>query len=202
MGVLYKKLGYASFAIIYDQLGLAVKLLHVMQILEVVHPIIGFTKGGPTVPFFQLLGRLFILFMMLDEPRMQTKPVVPYLFMVWGTIEVIRHAYYVSQLLNKEISLLTWLRYSAWMLLYPMGIFGEATVMIKNLPYLQETMRFTIIMPNTWNMSFDTIFLLKLQIFALVCPIMYMLTSHMYRMRVKKMADFTFTPIFTKTLTT
>ncbi|XP_053612964.1 very-long-chain (3R)-3-hydroxyacyl-CoA dehydratase 3-like [Plodia interpunctella] len=199
----YSILGYASFAFTYDHLGFIVKLLHIMQILEIVHPIIGLTKGAPTVAFFQLLGRLFILFIMIDpEPRMQTKAIVPYLYVVWSTIEVIRHIYYISQLAEKEISLLTWLRYSAWIILYPMGIFGEATVMVKNIPYFRETMMFSITLPNTWNFSVDMILILRLQIFFLVCPVMYMLTNHMYKMRVKKMAQFRFKPfLVSKTLT-
>lgn len=43
------------------------------------------------VPFLQVSGRAFVLFAMIEsEPRMQTKPVVFYLFLVWSLIEVVR----------------------------------------------------------------------------------------------------------------
>lgn len=48
-------------------------------------------QGGALVPFLQVSGRAFVLFVMIEaEPRMQTKPVVFYLFLLWSVIEVIR----------------------------------------------------------------------------------------------------------------
>nr|XP_036213850.1 very-long-chain (3R)-3-hydroxyacyl-CoA dehydratase isoform X6 [Bactrocera oleae] len=106
--------------------GKAMKFCQLLQYLEVLHPIFGYTKGGALMPFFQVMGRNFILFVMVElEERMQTKPVIFYVFTIWSCIEIIRYPYYLTQLFKCEIFLLTWLRYSIWIPLYPMGILCE-----------------------------------------------------------------------------
>ncbi|CAH2049506.1 unnamed protein product, partial [Iphiclides podalirius] len=122
MGVRYAKLEYESVADTYEHVGPAMKFLQLMQYLEVMHPMFGYTKGGVLVPFLQVSGRAFVLFVMIEaEPRMQTKPVVFYLFLIWSLIEIVRYPFYISQIYKKEIYILTWLRYTMWIPLYPLG---------------------------------------------------------------------------------
>ena len=74
----------------------------------------------------QVLGRNFILFgLILQEPRLQERPVVFYLFLVWGAVELVRYPYYVLQSAGREVPVVTWLRYTAWIPLYPLGILLE-----------------------------------------------------------------------------
>ena len=42
--------------------------------------------------------------------RMQTKPVVFYLFMTYAIIELVRYPYYMLRVYNMDIGLITWLR--------------------------------------------------------------------------------------------
>lgn len=75
----------------YESVGSAFKFVQLMQFLEVMHVIFGYTKGGILAPLFQTCGRGFILFCMIDaEERMHTKPVVFYLFMIWSSVELVR----------------------------------------------------------------------------------------------------------------
>lgn len=130
MGVRYYRDDVGSMAGTYEAVGSAFKFCQLLQYLEVMHPMFGYTKGSPLVPFLQCSGRAFVLFAMIEmEPRMQTKPVVFYLFVIWASIELVRYPYYVSQLVNVEIYILTWLRYTLWVPLYPLGILceGKAT---------------------------------------------------------------------------
>lgn len=78
----------------YDSIGSVMKFLHIMQILEVAHLYFGYVKGSAVFPGLQLIYRLFLLFFMIDgEPRMQTKPVVFYLFTIWSLVEVVRYVW-------------------------------------------------------------------------------------------------------------
>ncbi|XP_060804455.1 very-long-chain (3R)-3-hydroxyacyl-CoA dehydratase isoform X1 [Amyelois transitella] len=188
MSVRYSKLGYDSVIDTYEHVGSAMKFLHLMQILEILHPIFGYTKGGPFVPFAQLIGRIFVLFVMIEcEPRMQAKPVVFYLFVVWSTIEIVRYPYYISQLYKKEIYLLTWLRYTLWIPLYPLGILCESVIILRNIPYFEETSRFTISLPNAWNFTFHLPTYMRIHLLFLTMPGIYLVMSHMYKLRVKKL---------------
>jgi very-long-chain (3R)-3-hydroxyacyl-CoA dehydratase len=81
----------ASMEGTYEAVGPAMKFIQLMQFLEVLHPMFGYTKGAVLTPLIQVLGRAIVLFVMIEsEPRMQTKPVVFYLFVVWSMIEVVR----------------------------------------------------------------------------------------------------------------
>lgn len=75
----------------YETVGNAMKFCQLLQYLEVLHPLFGYTKGGALIPFFQVTGRNFVLFIMIEmEERMQTKPVIFYVFIVWSLVEIIR----------------------------------------------------------------------------------------------------------------
>ncbi|XP_023943202.1 very-long-chain (3R)-3-hydroxyacyl-CoA dehydratase [Bicyclus anynana] len=188
MTVRYIKLEYDSVAGTYEHVGSAMKFLQLLMYLEVMHPIFGYTKGGALVPFFQVSGRAFVLFAMIEsEPRMQTKPVVCYLFIIWSTIEVIRYPYYISQLYKKDIYILTWLRYTMWIPLYPLGMLCESIVILRNIPYFEETNRFTISMPNEWNFAFHMPSFLRIYLLLLMFPGLYLVMKHMHRLRIVKL---------------
>lgn len=91
MSILYYRDSYKALSATYETVGNAMKFCQLLQYLEVLHPMFGYTKGGVIVPFLQVTGRNFVLFAMIEsESRMQTKPVVFYLFFIWSMIEVIR----------------------------------------------------------------------------------------------------------------
>ncbi|XP_075979393.1 3-hydroxyacyl-CoA dehydratase 2 isoform X2 [Anticarsia gemmatalis] len=188
IGVRYIKHDYDSIVGTYANVGGAMKFLQLMQYLEVMHPLFGYTRGGILMPFLQVSGRAFVLFAMIEaEPRMQTKPVVFYLFVMWSMIEVVRYPFYISQLYKKDIYILTWLRYTLWIPLYPLGIICEAIVILRNIPYFEETQKFTVPMPNEWNFAFHMPTFLRVYLLFLTFPGMYFVMSHMYKLRTVKL---------------
>lgn len=91
MGVLYMRDGPGSIKHTYEYVGTSFKFVQLMQYMEVMHPLFGYTKGSPLVPFFQISGRNFVLFLMIEmEPRMHAKPVVFYVFIIWSLVELVR----------------------------------------------------------------------------------------------------------------
>ena len=85
------------------------KMLHLLMFLEILHPIFGYTKGSVKEAALQVGGRNFIIFAMIDsEPRMQEKPVVFYLFMIYTIIELIRYPYYMLRTYDIELGFMTW----------------------------------------------------------------------------------------------
>ncbi|KAF4519447.1 hypothetical protein B566_EDAN008674 [Ephemera danica] len=188
MAIRYYKDGPESMEGTFAAVGPAFKFCQLMQFLEVMHPLFGYTKGGVMAPFFQVSGRAFILFLMLDsEERMQTKPVVFYLFLVWTMVELVRYPYYLTQLYDVENSFLTWLRYTIWIPLYPLGFLCEGIVIIRNIPYFEETGKFTVTLPNSWNFAFHFPTLMRIYLLMLCLPMMYVMMTHMYRARVKRL---------------
>lgn len=174
----------------YEAVGNSLKFVQLLQFLEVMHPMFGYTRGGVLVPLMQVGGRAFILFLMVDaEPRMQTKPVIFYLIVIWSTVEIVRYPYYLTQVLGLEIPILTWLRYTIWMPLYPLGFLCESIIVLRNIPYFEETGRFTISMPNEWNFALHFPTLMRIYLLILCLPGMYTVMSHMNKVRYKKLSN-------------
>lgn len=172
----------------YDVVGSPFKFIQLLQFLEVMHPLFGYTKSSVLVSFLQTGGRAFVLFLMIDaEPRMQTKPVVFYLFLIWSTIEIVRYPYYITQLLNVEISFLTWLRYTLWIPLYPLGFVCEGIIMLRNIPYFEETQKFTISLPNSYNFALHFPTVIRVYLLFLLLPGLYAIMSRMNKIRSRKL---------------
>ncbi|KAJ8919044.1 hypothetical protein NQ315_016950 [Exocentrus adspersus] len=172
----------------YETVGSVLCCLQLLQLLEVLHPIFGYVKGGAFMPFVQIGGRCFVLILMIEhEPRIQKMPVVFYLFLVWCGIEIIRYPYYMSQLHEKENGLLTWLRYSAWMVLYPIGFVCEGIIVFRNLIYVDQSNKWSVSLPNPLNFTFHFATLLRLYMLFVMMPGMYVLMSHMFKVRKQKL---------------
>ncbi|XP_043277959.1 very-long-chain (3R)-3-hydroxyacyl-CoA dehydratase isoform X2 [Venturia canescens] len=188
MCIKYSREGPDSINETYTNVGSAMKFIQLLQFMEVMHPLFGYTKGNAFIALLQIGGRNFILFCMIEaEPRMQTKPVIFYVFLVWSLIEIVRYPYYITQLLNVDIAPLTWLRYTIWMPLYPFGFLCEGIIVLRNIPYFEETDKFTVSLPNAWNFAFHFPTFMRLYLLLLSIPGMYTMMSHMSQTRKKKL---------------
>ncbi|XP_065912935.1 very-long-chain (3R)-3-hydroxyacyl-CoA dehydratase 3-like isoform X3 [Dysidea avara] len=130
--------GKGSMKNVYDTTGSMMRFCVLLAGLEIVHVQLKMVKGGllPTTAqvcvvcsmYVHVLGRMFILFVIVAPlPIIQTNRVVTILFVCWSSIEVIRYPFYILALLNREIYMLTWLRYTAWIVLYPAGLATEGS---------------------------------------------------------------------------
>ncbi|XP_015601458.1 very-long-chain (3R)-3-hydroxyacyl-CoA dehydratase isoform X2 [Cephus cinctus] len=191
MGIRYSRDGPESMRETYDAVGNPMKFIQLLRFLEAMHPLFGYTNGSTLVAFLQVSSRAFIVFCMMEaEPRMQEKPVVFYVFLIWSTAEMVRYLYYIVHLLNLEIPLLTWLRHTIWMPLYPLAFLCEDIIIIRNIPYFEETQKFTIGLPNAWNFAFHFPSFMKIYLLVLCLPGRYTLMSRMNHIRHKKLGKF------------
>lgn len=91
LGIRFLRDGLESIPGTYEAVGPALKFIQLIQYLEVMHALFGYTRTGLLPSFLQVTGRNIILFALIDaEPRLQTKPAVFYLIAVWTTIEIVR----------------------------------------------------------------------------------------------------------------
>ncbi|CAB0016949.1 unnamed protein product [Nesidiocoris tenuis] len=171
MGISFMKDGGDYVKSAYENVGPVLKFAQILQWLEVMYPIFGYTKGSFLSPLLQVGGRSLVLFAMIEaEPRMQSKPVVSYLILVWSAVEVVRYPYYISQTYKKDIAVLTWLRYTIWIPLYPLGALCEGIIILRNIPYFEETQRFVVSMPNSWNSTFHTTSIMRIYLLVFFIP--------------------------------
>jgi hypothetical protein len=57
------------------------------------------------------------------------------MLLAWFIAEIIRYAYYVSGMFNVQGKLITWLRYSAFIICYPVGVVSEFFIMYTVFKY-------------------------------------------------------------------
>ncbi|KAK7891239.1 hypothetical protein WMY93_023202 [Mugilogobius chulae] len=99
----------------------------ILASVEVLNAAFGVVKTGVVPTLIQVVGRNFILFVIFGSlEEMHSKPVVFFVFLLWSAIEIFRYPFYMLACLNTEWKLLTWLRYTVWIPLYPLGVLAEA----------------------------------------------------------------------------
>nr|XP_034324775.1 very-long-chain (3R)-3-hydroxyacyl-CoA dehydratase 3 [Crassostrea gigas] len=139
----------------FQLVGNPLMVCQTAAIMEILHPMLGLVKSGALAPLMQVLGRNFILFVIiLHEENIQSAPLVFFLLLTWSLIEVVRYPFYMLAVLDKKIYVVTWLRYTLWMPLYPVGIFLEGAVVIMSIPLYEMSQRFCLSLPNNANMAF------------------------------------------------
>ncbi|TNN53170.1 Very-long-chain (3R)-3-hydroxyacyl-CoA dehydratase [Liparis tanakae] len=136
-------LGQDSF---YDTFHTTADMMYfcqMMAVLEVINPLLGLVKSGFLPAMLQVAGRnviLFVVFGSLED--MQNKPVVFFVFYLWSTIEIFRYPFYMLACISTEWKLLTWLRYSLWIPLYPLGVVAEGLFINFRHLYKQRRRRY------------------------------------------------------------
>jgi len=86
--------------------------------------------GLVRAPFFttlvQVASRFWLVWAICYPfPHLQASPVFASMLFAWGAAETIRYTYFFVTLCGAELAPLTWLRYSAFTVLYPVGISSE-----------------------------------------------------------------------------
>ncbi|KAL6841317.1 hypothetical protein ACP4OV_028835 [Aristida adscensionis] len=108
-------------------------------ILETVHAAIGLVPTTPLLAFLQWGGRThFVLALVRQIPQVQSSPSVFITFMAWSISEVIRYSHYALTTSKVCPAWLTYLRYTAFIPLYPIGVAGEMLTMYQALPFVKK----------------------------------------------------------------
>jgi len=172
----------------WKSVGPTIKLLHLFMFLEVLHPIFGYTKGTFLKNLAFVGFRNFVIFVLIEsEPRMHEKPVVFYLMMVYGALDIIRYPYHLLKVYDIEVGLLTWLHYTIWVPLCPLAFVFEGVITLRDIPFFEESERFSVSLPNQANFAFYFPNLLRFYLLFCFFPIMYNMMQQMYRSRCKKL---------------
>ncbi|GMI42496.1 hypothetical protein TeGR_g224 [Tetraparma gracilis] len=115
----------------------AVAYLQGLAALELAHASLGLVSGSASSAFMQLFGRNIVLFGYVLPASLASSPVaaapVLSLYFAWALSEVIRYPFYALSLLGGCPGALTWLRYTAFIALYPVGIFSECVCVYLSL---------------------------------------------------------------------
>ncbi|KAK9094535.1 hypothetical protein Scep_026004 [Stephania cephalantha] len=130
----------ASLNKAYAYSGNLVCLLQTVSGLEVLHGAIGLVPSGFLFPLMQWGGRThFALAILRKIVEVQEIPAAFITFFAWSLGEVIRYSHYALNSVGTSPYWLTYLRYTAFIILYPIGMaLGEMWLMYQALPLIKE----------------------------------------------------------------
>ena len=129
---------------------------------------------------------------MIDiAPTAQTSWALTLCVASWAAVEVPRYtAYLIDTLGLPSPSALTWLRYSLFLVLYPLGISGEIGCLVASLPYIAARGVWNVALPNAHNFAYSHYTVLLCILFGLYPPGSYLMIGHMWKQRIAKLGAF------------
>uniref|UniRef100_A0A6Q2XVB1 Very-long-chain (3R)-3-hydroxyacyl-CoA dehydratase n=1 Tax=Esox lucius TaxID=8010 RepID=A0A6Q2XVB1_ESOLU len=179
-------LGQDSF---YDTFHTIADMMYFCQMMaaaEVINPLLGLVKTGVFPAMIQVVGRNVILFVVFGSLQdMQNKAVVFFVFYLWSSIEIFRYPFYMLACIDTEWKLLTWVRYTIWIPLYPLGTLAEAVAVIQSMPVFDETRLYSVPLPQVLGSSFSFSYTLKLYL-ALMFLGLFINFRHLFRQRRRR----------------
>ncbi|KAL0491294.1 very-long-chain CoA dehydratase [Acrasis kona] len=100
-------------------------------LMESLHCLLGLVPGSPTTPLQQSVGRMCVAYGVNDF--VSHSPLNASLNVAWSVADIIRYAFYVTSLWDITPQWLTYLRYTAFLLLYPVGMASEVGLVLTAL---------------------------------------------------------------------
>ena len=166
----------------------AVYIFQSLAILEIINVVVGIVRADLVTTVVQVFSRLQVIGVhyLVSEARQSGGNY--YMLLAWCLVEVIRYPFLGIKTLTKPPYFLTWLRYSVFYILYPLGVYGEMVVLRSAIPSITFNKTLSINLPNAWNFEFDFGSYLTLLLYVFYLPGLVMQYSHMIRQRRNALA--------------
>ncbi|KAJ4967009.1 hypothetical protein NE237_018858 [Protea cynaroides] len=162
---------------VYGAVETPLLLAQTAAVLEIIHSIVGLVRSPVSATLPQIASRLYLTWGILwSFPQVRTHWIVSSLVISWSITEIIRYSFFgMKEIIGFAPSWLLWLRYSTFLVLYPTGISSEVGLIYLALPFIKESEKYCIRMPNKWNFSFDYFYaaILALGVYVPGSPHMY-----------------------------
>jgi len=143
-----------------------------LAVLEVFHALIGIVRSNPLTVAMQVASRLFVVWGVVRLfPQSASHQAFSTMVLAWSITELIRYPYYWAQLRGETPKWLEWIRYTFFIVLYPLGASSEMIITYFALP-----------VASFYHPHFSLLMKLVLIIYP---PSFYVLYMHMFKMRHK-----------------
>ncbi|KAK4537052.1 hypothetical protein CDCA_CDCA10G3077 [Cyanidium caldarium] len=177
----------------------AVQCFQTAALLELLHAALVWVRASVLVTGMQIASRVFVVWFMLTPfARELSADGYTTLVLTWSLTETVRYAYFAVQTYaamwmpnvrggGSAAAVphwLSWLRYSTFVVLYPLGVSCEMWSVWCALPLIRRSGFLRVRMPNAWNVAFD----LEWLCYAVLCgypPGLWRMYTHMLRQRTR-----------------
>ncbi|TFK68715.1 PTPLA-domain-containing protein [Pluteus cervinus] len=168
----------ASASALFSRIGAVTRVVQTSAALEIMHALLRWVRSPLLTTTAQVFSRLFLVWGIVG-PFQQThsSPLYGSMVFAWSMTEVIRYSFYAFNLVGREYHALTYLRYTTFFVLYPLGASSEALLISATLPPAR-----------LWGVfeGFRAI------LFVLWWPGLYIMYKHMITQRRKVLGSGTF----------
>ncbi|KZZ97622.1 protein tyrosine phosphatase [Moelleriella libera RCEF 2490] len=158
---------------VYLGVGAFAKWTQTLAALEVLHSLAGLVRAPPATTLMQVSSRLLLVWPVVDAaPHLAASPWYAAMLTAWSVTEVVRYSYFALALAGALPPALTWVRYSLFYLLYPVGIASECVLVYRRAAAAQTS---------------DVQRYFFYAVLAIYVPGSYILFTHMMKQRRKVM---------------
>ncbi|CAP68779.1 uncharacterized protein PODANS_7_7470 [Podospora anserina S mat+] len=110
------------------------RVTQTFAVMEILHALTGVVPAPVFTTLMQVASRLFLMYAItLPFPQLNASYWYSSMLCAWATTEVIRYTYFVFKQFDRIPASLHWLRYSAFLILYPIGISSEVAMTLRAL---------------------------------------------------------------------
>jgi len=174
---------------LYQKVNVTLKIFQTAAVLEILHAATGMVKSNPVVTLQQVFSRVYILWLILELlPPSRLSVGVLLLMFAWTITEMIRYSMYAINIVAETPYILTWLRYTFFIVAYPVGVMGELLVSYAGLSYANSKGVLTVGLPNKLNATFHFP-LVMVGVMLLYIPLFPPMYLHMFGQRKKVLGD-------------
>ncbi|XP_012221779.1 very-long-chain (3R)-3-hydroxyacyl-CoA dehydratase 2 [Linepithema humile] len=177
-----------SSSTLWNKTELSVFIFQNAAVLEIIHAAIGLVPSNVIITTFQVFSRVMLVVgVILATPYTYAaaSPGLPLALLAWSITEVIRYFYYFVNLIGIVPHIIIWLRYTAFIILYPIGVTGELLCFYAAVQYANvKPDSWSYVLPNPWNFTFSYLYLL-LGVMLAYIPLFPQLYLHMFAQRRK-----------------
>nr|XP_002131038.1 very-long-chain (3R)-3-hydroxyacyl-CoA dehydratase 2-like [Ciona intestinalis] len=185
VGHFYK---HGTYKGLYDQVEKQLLFFQTSAILEIFHAMFGLVRSNVMLTTLQVFSRVGIVWGVI-QPVVQVhdKEGIPMVLIAWTITEIIRYLFYTFVLLGVTPKVMLWLRYTLFIVLYPLGVTGELLSLYYSLPHVQNSGLYSLYLPNNLNFSFNYYYVLlgMFPVYVIFFPQLYF---HMFAQRKKSLS--------------
>ncbi|KAG7199333.1 hypothetical protein KM043_018180 [Ampulex compressa] len=182
--ILYKWVHYHTVSTtdqsLWETIKLPLLLFQNAALLEVIHAIIKIVPSSPVITMLQVTSRVVVCGILIVIPTGYSTSSVglQMLTPAWSFAEIIRYSYYFTNLIGYVPYIVTWFRYTGFIILYPIGVTGELLCFYANINYAAAYPEvLSYILPNKWNFTFSYLYFL---LFFVLCYVPFFPYLYLY----------------------
>ncbi|XP_068086509.1 very-long-chain (3R)-3-hydroxyacyl-CoA dehydratase 2 isoform X2 [Anabrus simplex] len=170
---------------LWDVVKTTVVIFQNAAVLEILHAALRLVSSNVIITTFQVFSRVMVVCgVLLATPTGPASPGLPLALLAWTITEIIRYAYYAFNIVGFVPYLLVWLRYTTFIILYPIGVTGELLCLYAAQAYVSSTNMWSLSMPNLLNFTFSYHYFLLIIMFLYI-PLFPQMYLHMFAQRRK-----------------